>query len=59
MANNMERFSTSLIIREMQIKLQSGITSQRSDQPSSKDLQTINAVEDVEKTEPSFTVGGM
>ena len=59
MANNMERFSTSLIIREMQIKLQSGITSQRSDQPSSKDLQTINAVEDVEKTEPSCTVGGM
>ena len=33
-------------------------TSQRSEWPSSKSLQMINAEEGVEKREPSYTVGG-
>ena len=40
--------STSLIIREMQIKTTVRITSHRSEWPSSKNLQTINAGEGVE-----------
>ena len=35
-----------------------GITSHLSEWPSSKNLQTINAGEGVEKWEPSCTVGG-
>ena len=43
----------------MQIKnLQWGITSHPSEWSSSKNLQTINAGDDAEKREPSFTVGG-
>ena len=34
------------------------IISQQSEWPSSKNLQTINAGEGVEKREPSYTVGG-
>ena len=49
---------TSLTIREMQIKTTVSITSHRSEWPSSKNLQTINAGEGVEKREPSCTVGG-
>ena len=49
--------STSLIIREMQIKT-AIFTSHQSEWPSSKNLQTINAGEGAEKTEPSGTVGG-
>ena len=50
---HMKMYSTSLIIREMQIKLKWVVTSHWS-----KSLQKINAEECVEKWEPSYTVGG-
>ena len=40
------------MIREMQMK-----STIRSEQASSKCLQTTNAEEEVEKKEPSYTVG--
>ena len=39
-------------------KLQWGITAHQSEWPSSKNLQTKDAGEGMEKREPSYTVGG-
>ena len=52
---HMKGCSISLIIREIQSKLRWGITSVRM--TIIKNLQTINAREDAEKREPSYTVG--
>ena len=58
MANkHMKRYSTSLIIREMQIKTSMRYHYMPVRWLLSKSLQAINAGEGVEKREPSYTVG--
>ena len=59
MANkHMKRCSTSLIVREMQVKTTMRYHTRQSGWLLSKSLQAINAGEGVEKREPSHTVGG-
>ena len=59
MANkHMKRCSTSLIIREMQIKTTMRYHYMPAEWLLSKSLQAINAGEGVEKRESSYTVGG-
>ena len=59
MANkHMKRCSTSLIIREVQIKTTIRYHFTPVRMAAIKSLQAINAGEGVEKREPSYTVGG-
>ena len=57
-AGSMKRCSTSLIIREMQIKTIIWCHLLLLRMAIIKNIQTINAGEGVEKREPSYNVGG-
>ena len=58
MANKHMKSSTSLIIRQMQIKTTMRYHFTPVRMAAIKSLQAINAGEGVEKREPSYTVGG-
>ena len=58
MANKHMKRSTSLIIREMQIKTAMRYHYTPVRMAAIQSLQAINAGEGVEKREPSYTVGG-
>ena len=56
---HIKNWSTFLLLKKDKSKPQWGIISNRSEWPSlKKNLQTINAGEDVKKRETSCTVGG-
>ena len=55
---HMKRCSTSLIIREMQIRTTMRYNLMLVRMAAVKSLQTINAGEGAKKKEPSYTVGG-